>query len=342
MRQSVTIEPGHMEIQDAPEPVAGSGQAVVRIEAVGLCGSDYHLFLGDHPYANFPLRQGHELAGTIESLADDYDGPRKVGERVAIEPLIPCGTCFPCRHGHYNACASLKVIGAHVAGGLVDKLAVSASALFPAGDLSPELTALCEPMSIGCQAISRGRVTADDTVVVIGAGPIGQAVLLGSKERGAHVLVADRIASRLELAKEFGADVVVDTTTTDLATEVKRWTEGEGAAVVMEATGSPEVIRLAVDLVAASGIIVVIGLSDREVSIPVIEFTRKELNILGSRNNAGLFGEAVELVKRNRDRIGSLITHTCTLEEVPEVIRFAVDHPEQVEKVIVLFGDQAK
>lgn len=335
MRKAVTLEPGRMEIVEAPDPIAGAGQAVVRIEAVGLCGSDYHLFLGDHPYAHFPQTQGHELAGIVEAIGDGYEGSVEVGQRVAVEPLVPCGRCFACRRGHYNCCAELKVLGAHVPGGLADRLAVRADALYPVGDLDSELAALCEPLSIGLQAVVRARIADADTVVVLGAGPIGQAVTLAAKDRGAHVLIADLIPSRLDLAKRLGADVLVETSSADLAAEVDRWTEGEGAAVVVDATGVPELIRAGIDLVAPSGTVVIVGISQRELSVPVIEFTRKELNVLGSRNNAGVFGDAVDLVRRRRDTVRSLITHTYSLEQVPEAIRYAIDHPDEVEKVIV-------
>ncbi|MGH3026780.1 MAG: zinc-binding dehydrogenase, partial [Gaiellaceae bacterium] len=294
-----------------------------------------HLFLGDHPYATFPQTQGHELAGIIESFGSDYDGPLQVGERVAVEPLVPCGACFACRRGRYNCCASLKVLGAHVPGGLAERLPVRAGALYPVGELDPDLAALCEPISIGLQAVVRAGIEADDTVVVLGAGPIGQAVTLSAKDRGAHLLVADRIGSRLDLAGRLGADQVVDTSDADLAEEVARWTSGDGAAVVVDATGVPELIRLGFDLVAPSGTIVIVGISQRDLSVPIIEFTRKELSVLGSRNNAGVFGGAVDLVTRHQKAVRLLITHTYALDRVPEAIRFAIDHPEQVEKVII-------
>lgn len=335
MRRAVTVAPGRMEIEDAPDPVAGTGEAIVRIEAVGLCGSDYHLFAGDHPYARFPQTQGHELAGIVEALDAGYDGVVEVGQRVAIEPLVPCDHCFACRRGRYNCCASLQVLGAHVPGGLAERIAVRSSSLYPVGDLDPMVTALCEPVSIGLQAVNRGAIRAGDTVVVLGAGPIGQSVVLAASDRGARVLVADRIASRLALALGLGAELILDTSRLDLATASDAWTEGEGAAVVVDATGVPELIRLGFDIVAPSGTIVIVGISPQELRLPVIEFTRKELNVLGSRNNAGIFGEAVELVRRSESRVRSLITHVYPFEQTPEAIRFALDHQDTVEKVVV-------
>jgi L-gulonate 5-dehydrogenase len=227
------------------------------------------------------------------------------------------------------------VIGAHVDGALAERIAVPTYTLYPSGDLDSELAALVEPVSIGVQAAARGDITADDMVVIFGAGPIGQAVLLAAVDRGARVLIVDRLASRLDLATRLGAEATVEAGAEDLAAAVQDWTNGQGGSVVVDAVGAPPVIRACVDLVASAGRVVIIGLSDQEVSIPIIEFTRKELTVLGSRNNAGLFGEAVELVRRHRDRVSSLVTHRFPLERSPEAIAFADEHPAEAEKVLI-------
>jgi L-gulonate 5-dehydrogenase len=233
------------------------------------------------------------------------------------------------------------VLGVHVPGGLAELYAVKTENLYAAGGLDRELTALVEPISIGLHAVVRGQVTGDDHVVVFGAGPIGQAILLATTDRGARVLVVDRIPARLDLARTLGAERVVDVNQEAAADVIAAWTGSEGASIVFDATGVPAVIRSAVDLVASSGRIVIVGLSEQEVSIPVIEFTRKELNVLGSRNNAGVFADAVDLVRRNRDRVRQLITHRFPLECVPEAIAFALEHPTEAEKVMILVGDDA-
>lgn len=341
MKAAVTVAPRHMDVMTRPEPEPGADEAIVRVEAVGICGSDLHLYLGDHPYARYPQVQGHEFAGIVEGFGGRYDGPVRVGDRVAVEPLQPCGHCYPCRQGRPNCCTSLAVLGAHVPGALTERIAVRTSALYPVGDLDPELAALVEPISIGLQAIHRGNVTGEDMVVVFGAGPIGQAVLLGAIDRGARVLVVDRVASRLDLARTLGAERTVDGSAEDVAAAIAGWTNGDGPGVVVEATGVPQVIRDAVDVVASAGRIVIVGLSTQEVSLPVVEFTRKELTILGSRNNAGIFGDAVDLVRRHQEQIRALITHRFTLDEAPQAISFALEHPAEAEKVIIRVGGVA-
>lgn len=340
MRKAVTLAPRSMRIEEADSLPVGAGQARVSVSVVGLCGSDYALFTGEHPYASFPRTQGHEFSGVLTELAPDYAGGLTVGDTVAVEPVIPCGQCYACRRGRYNACCVLKVMGAHTSGALADEVVVRASALHGVGDLDEELAALVEPVSIGLQAVVRGQVSDGDTVLVVGAGPIGLAATLAAADVGASVLVADRIPARLEAALVMGAEGIVDTSVADLSALVADFTSGEGVGVVIDATGVPTVIRSAFDLVAHSGSIVIVGISDREVSIPVIEFSRKEVTVFGSRNNTSLFPRAVELVRRHQGQLRTWITHRISLDEVPEMIEFAIAHPESVEKMIVQIKDR--
>ena len=165
---------------------------------------------------------------------------------------------------------------------------VPAASCYPAGDLTADLAALAEPVSIGLQAVSRAAVVAGDQVVVLGAGPIGQTAAMAAADRGARVLAVDRLANRLKIAAELGAEVTVNGSAQDVASAVQAWAGPDGPAVVIEATGLPALIRLGVDLVAHSGTVVIVGITTDEVSLPVAEFTRKELNVLGSRNNGWL------------------------------------------------------
>jgi L-gulonate 5-dehydrogenase len=338
MKAVVTTGPGAMEIQDIARPAPGEGQALIAVEAVGLCGSDFHLYDGTHPYARFPQIQGHEIVGRIDAVGAGYDGPLASGDRVVVEPLIACGQCFACRRGRYNCCTTLQVMGAHVPGGLREFLPVPAGRLHPVGDLPTRVAVVVEPLTIGLQCVVRAGVADGDTVVVMGAGPIGQAATLGAADRGARVLVVDREPSRLELALGIGADAVADSRQDDIGDAITRFTGGDGAAVVIEATGVPGLIREALDGAAHSGTVVIVGISDHDVAIPVGLFSRKEINILGSRNNAGLFPEAIRLAAAYQDRVAALVTHTYPLTDTPEAIEYAMHHPDQVEKAVIVAG----
>lgn len=337
MRRALTTAPGRIEIRvgDAPQPAPA--EVVVEVEVVGICGSDLHVWTGHHPYFRYPGVQGHEFGGRIVELGADAraEGRLAIGDRVAVEPLLPCGVCIACRRGRTNCCVALEVLGAHVDGALADRIAVRASSCHLVDGLDAELTALVEPISIGLQAVARSGIAPGDRALVFGAGPIGLAIVLGATDLGAEVLVVDRLSSRLELASAFGAVQVVDSSKVDIATAVHDWTEGEGPVVVFEATGVPLLIRAAADLVAASGTVVIVGLSEEEVSLPILDFTRKELTIVGSRNNAGLFGAAIELVGRRKAVVAGLISHRFPFERAAEAMTLALDHPADVGKVLI-------
>jgi threonine dehydrogenase-like Zn-dependent dehydrogenase len=333
-----TVQPNKMEVVDLPWPLPKMGEALIKVERAGICGSDFHLYTGHHPYATFPQIQGHEFCGIIEEFNDQYDGPLKVGDRVAIEPFISCGKCYPCRNNRPNCCKELKVMGAHIPGAFREYIAVNSNALYPVGDLDIDLAALVEPVSIGLQAVNRGFVGKGEFVVVFGAGAIGQAVLLSALDRGARVLVVDKIQSRLTLALQMGAEKVLNPDFVDVIAEINNWTYQDGPAIVFEATGVPAVFKQSVEIVASSGRVVILGISDRDVSLPIIDFTRKEITILGSRNNAGIFGEALELVKRNKERVRKMITHRFSLEELPQAIEFAMKNQADVHKVLIQIG----
>ncbi len=340
MRGALTTGPGEMALHELPEPEAGPGQVVLGVGVVGLCGGDIHIYRGQHPYAKYPLVQGHEFCGTVLSFGPGYDGPLRVGELVAVEPLHPCRDCFACRRGHPNCCARLEVMGAHVGGALAEHVAVPSSCCYPVGDLAAELAALVEPISIGLQAVVRSGAGEGDKVLVLGAGPIGQAVTVCAVDRGAEVMVVDKLENRLDLASRLGASRVIDVTREPMADAVLTWTAGDGPAIVIEAAGVPALIRQATDLVAPSGTVVVVGISLGDVGLSVLDFTRKELNVLGSRNNAGLFAEAVQTVQRSPERVSQLITHRFPFAEAPQAMELLRDHPEEAEKVLVLVEEQ--
>lgn len=324
-----------MELEEIAEPRLEDSQAVIRVEAVGICGSDFDLYRGTDPYASFPLIQGHEFSGSIVDLGADYEGTLDVGDRVAVEPLIACGQCYPCRRERPNCCVNLRVLGAHLPGALCETIAVAADSAYPLGELDQELGALVEPISIGLQAVTRAGVSEDERVVVLGAGPIGQAVLLAARHRGARVLAVDVLEGRLELATSLGAEQIVHAERQDVAEAVAAYTEGDGPDVVVEASGVPSVMATALELAASSGRVVILGTSAETFAIPAILLTRKELTVLGSRNSKGLFGEAIELVRQNGEAVRRLVTHRFSLADTPEALEFGLAHKSEVEKIMI-------
>jgi L-gulonate 5-dehydrogenase len=339
MREARTVSRRSIVVGDAPDaPPPAAGEAQLRIAAVGVCGSDLHMYLGDDPYTTYPIRQGHEFSGTIEAFGPGYEGPLEVGQLVAVQPLLPCHACVACRRGRPNCCVRLRVYGAHLDGAFAERLTVPVSNLYDAADLTPEEAAFAEPVSIGLQMLHRAGLDAGDTALVLGAGPIGQSIILAGRERGARLIAADRLPGRLSLALLTGADDVIDVSQVALADAIRDLTDGEGPTAVLEATGVAAVMEQAIDVVAASGTVVIAGTPTESVSIPAMLLVGKELDIHGSRNNQGTYREAVDVVRRNPERVARLITHRWPLEALQDAMETAIANPGDTHKMMVMVG----
>lgn len=337
MLAAVTEGVGDMRVRDVPEPgEPGAGELVVRPDAVGLCGSDYHFFDGGLTEAagggRFPRVQGHEVSATVEVLGEACDPGLQVGQRVALWPLTPCGSCYPCRVGRANVCSNFQLIGIHVDGGLQERFTVASDHAFPI-DAPPELAALVEPVSIAVRAMHRGRVEAGERVVILGAGPIGQSLCVAARDRGAEVLIVDVVASRLERSR---AETLVWESVDQVVDAAREWSGGAGPAVAIDATGVPAAVRAAIDMAASAGRVVQVGMSGDEVPLRIGSFTEKELDVLGvSCCDAPAFARAVDLVEREGAQLRRLISHEFGLEEAPEALTYAMENPTEVMKVVV-------
>jgi threonine dehydrogenase-like Zn-dependent dehydrogenase len=333
-----------MEVVDVPEPgPAEPGCVVVRPEAIGICGSDFHYFHGDLGSLTddelYPRIQGHEFSAIVEDVGPDCPPALACGQRVAVWPVIACGSCHACLLGRGNACERIMLIGIHRDGALQQRLSIPAAQAFPVTGTDARLTAFVEPMSIAVRTVVRGRVAAGERVLVLGAGPIGQAVAIAALDRGASVLMADRIASRLERGRSSGAGLALLEPGDDLVARAREWAGGELPEVVVEATGAQEPMRAALEAVAQTGRVLVVGLSTHEVPLRIGALPFRELDVLGvSTCNAEDFAEAAALVARRSSAVEPLITHEYALEEAPAAIAFAIGNPEQAMKVLVHAG----
>jgi 2-desacetyl-2-hydroxyethyl bacteriochlorophyllide A dehydrogenase len=246
-----------------------------------------------------------------------------------------CGECYPCTHDRRNACPNFRIIGVHVDGGLADYLTIAAEQVFPVADLDAPLAAFCEPMSIAAHAVVRGEVGEGEPVVVMGAGPIGQSVALCALDRGARVMMADLVASRLELARANGVEVV-NAAQDDAVATARGWAGTAGPPVVFECVGVPETVRQAVDMVSSAGRVVIVGIGHEHVSLPINAFTERELSILGStvctRED---FAEAIRIVGAHRKAVARLITHERPLDDAVDAIAHAMANPDEVMKLVI-------
>jgi threonine dehydrogenase-like Zn-dependent dehydrogenase len=336
---AVTRSPGEMVVEDVSGPGRPrAGHVIVRPERVGICGSDFHLFSGDVGALSgsrdfYPRIQGHEVSAVVE---DAGDSEWSAGERVAIWPLLPCGRCYPCRIGRPNVCPAFRLVGVHLDGGLAERLEVPAGLVFGAGDLDPDSACFVEPVSVAVHALARGRLRAGEQVVVFGAGPIGLATLVAAVHGGARVLSVDPVASRRDLAKRLGAEVVAWGSPPELIDLIREWTGSDGPPLIVETSGEAGVLAQAVELAPSAGRVVVLSLSSGTAPVRSGAFPEKEIDVIGaSCATAADFGAAVRLVVANRAALANLFSHHFPLTRAAEAFEFAMSRPPDAVKIVV-------
>lgn len=338
MRAAIFDAPLSIRMAEAPKPQPQAGEVLVRVKAAGLCAGDLYIYTGKNPYVTYPRIGCHEIAGVIEAYGPDTSGPA-VGTRVVVDPFIGCGHCYPCRIGKRNCCANLTIIGVHREGGFAEFVSAPVLNLNLVPDTLTDFeAAFAEPVAIGVQGCRRGMVTSEDTVLVLGAGPIGLAIVEVARALGAKVYATDLSAERLTTAADLGAIPVAGGA--GLVERVMELTNGEGMTVVMEATGAAPAMEQTIDLVAAGGRIVILGLvkKGQGVTFPGLDFTRKEVTILGSRASVDCFPEALALLASGNIHYPK-IASSFALREAPGVFQKLADNPMALHKAVFLPED---
>jgi L-gulonate 5-dehydrogenase len=337
MMRVLTAGPREVELdRGALHALPAAQEVVIAVERVGVCGSDAHVYEGTHPYLAYPQIQGHEVVGRIVAVGKDVMAAR-IGERVVLEPTVPCGHCAACRRGSPNCCVRLDVMGVTLPGGLSETLTVPVSMVHGVGDLEPDIAVLVEPLAIAVHAVARAEVRPGERVVVIGAGSIGRSVVLAALDRDASVLVVERTPGRAKLLEHLDV-ALCSADEADVRRSGREFAGADGPGVVIDSTGSGELIRLAVDLVAHSGRVVVIGISQDDLTVPVALLTRKEASILGSRNSDAEFPLAIDIARRNAAALGKMITARLPLAEAENAFRSVLERTSLGKVIVVVDG----
>lgn len=310
------------------------GKALVRLRMAGICGSDLAAYRGVSPLFRYPSVLGHEL---VVDVLNAPDRPELEGKRAVVEPLVACGRCRSCRLGRYNCCADLKVMGVHIDGGLQDQWLVDVNRLYPVSDnLTDEAAVLAEPTSIAYRAVQRSQIEPGRIAVVFGAGTIGLLIAyLLVKARGCRTFVVDLDSWRLERARSAGAIPLDGNKPEEIATIVKDSTAGEMADVVFEATGSASATRMATDLVAYAGRIVLIGWNQGPVEFDTVTLMRKEAEVFGSRNSTGAFPAVLRLLEDGVVNPADLITQRVSMHETEKALEMLDKGDEPALKVVI-------
>jgi 2-desacetyl-2-hydroxyethyl bacteriochlorophyllide A dehydrogenase len=338
MKAVIMHAPRELEVGSWEMPRPGPGEALVSVAATGICAGDMYVYTGKNPYVVYPQICGHEIAGTVVAVGDGV-AEYAAGDRVVVEPFIGCGECYPCRVGKPNCCMKLVIIGMHVPGGFADYLTAPAANLYRIPEGMPfSLAAFAEPVAIGVQSCRRGGVSRGEAVLILGCGPIGLAILEVAKARGARVLAADKNPDRLETAQSLGAEALLADET--LLPSIMERTGGEGMPVVLEATGSIQAMEATVDLVAPGGRIVIVGLTKRGlgVTFPALDFTRKEMTIVGSRASANCFPESLELLANGAITYPRVATEV-DMWDAPRLFHDLSENPAAIHKGVLVRND---
>ncbi|AFZ67526.1 zinc-dependent alcohol dehydrogenase [Deinococcus peraridilitoris] len=321
MKALVYDGPWQMPLRDHPSPVPQQGEVLVRVQAAGICGSDVHGFTGSTGRRTPGVVMGHEFCGVIEALGEET-ADRTPGERVVVQPIISCAQCAECLAGRANLCLQRRGIGWSVDGGYAELVRVpSRNALPLPSEISWHEGAMIEPLAVALHAVNLTPLDFGQTVVVLGAGPIGLLCVLALKLRGAgRVLVSDLSAHRLQLARQLGADLTLPADG-DPVNEVRRLTGNHGADAVLEAVGLEVTAAQSLQMVRNGGAVTWVGNSAPTVRISMQEIVTREITVRGAYAFTAEFAAAMTLLRSGRLNLTPLIEHVAPLHEGPQLVR---------------------
>jgi threonine dehydrogenase-like Zn-dependent dehydrogenase len=335
MKAVVVHEPGNATLAEIPEPTNGSGETLLQIRMIGLCGTDLNTFRGKNPLVTFPRVLGHEVAATILQAGSGITDKLRKGTAVTLAPYTACGQCASCLRGRPNACTSNQTLGVQRDGALTERIAIPAEKLYSA-NLSLKELCLVEPLTVGFHAATRGRVTKHDTVAVFGCGGVGLGAISASAFHGARVIAIDMDDAKLEIARKAGATELIHSGKEDLHSRLSKLTDGRGPDCIIEAIGLAHTFRASVEEVAFTGRVVYIGYAKEPVAYETSLFVQKELDILGSRNALpDDFREVIRMLEDRRFPVDDVISAVVPIEEAPEMLRQWSSNPAAFTKIMV-------
>lgn len=335
MKALLLKEPYKFEIVDMPLPTE-KNKAIIRIKAIGICGTEISSYTGKFPMGEFPRILGHEAAGEIVSIPENDRG-LKEGDRVVLEPYRFCGKCYPCSIGRTNCCENMKCIGVHENGASMEYFAHEVNLLHKVSQkMEWRHMVFSDPLTNALQGINRARVRKGEHVVITGAGPIGVLAAQYVNSMDAVAILVSAMEKRMALARDLGIKYIVNHRTSDAVAVIKEITGGRMAEAVIECSGMPKTVRKTLDYVSYAGRIALIGYSREDIPLPTHLITRKELDVLGARNCLGLEPQAIEAINSGKVNVQSMISNLITFEQLPEYYEKISNNPDNFMKVVAL------
>ena len=330
----VCEEPGSLLAQDRQKPERAAGETLVRIKRVGVCGTDLHIFNGQQPFLEYPRVMGHEFSGIVEQ--SEAGSGLEPGDVVFVMPYLSCGDCIACRQGKTNCCVRIQVLGVHRDGAFTEYLSLPHAFVLKANGVTLDQAAMIEFLSIGAHAVRRCDIQRGQRALVVGTGPIGMAVAIFSRLRGAKVTVLDTRQDRLAFCKEhLELDSAVLIGDTDKQ-QLEQLTHGEFFDVVFDATGNARAMERGFEFIAHGGKYVLVSIVRDTISFSDPEFHKREATLMGSRNaTVEDFRYVEQCLRDGLIPDAALNTHRMTLSEVPERFQTLLDPTQGVVKAIV-------
>lgn len=313
-----------LRVTDMPEPEVGEDEALIRVQACGICGSDIHGFDGSSGRRVPPIIMGHEASGSIERVGSGVEGV-ELGARVTFNPMLSCGQCEYCLRDESNLCDSRQVLGVSCDefkrhGAFAEFVSVPARNLYIVPDgVSFEHAAMTEPTTVAVHAVRRTPIKGGETAVVVGTGMIGLLTVQALKVAGCGRVVAIDLADeKLKLAKTLGADVTLNPKTDNVRDAIKDLTNGNGADIAMEVVGATPTVKIAVDVVRRGGFITFIGNLAPMVELPMQAVVTRELTIFGSCASSTEFPDSLRMLSEGKIKVEPFISARAKLEETPD------------------------
>jgi 2-desacetyl-2-hydroxyethyl bacteriochlorophyllide A dehydrogenase len=338
MKAVVCRSPGDLALEDRPAPGSPpAGWALVAVSHVGICGTDYHIFEGKHPFLAYPRVMGHEVSGTVLEIGEGVD--LAVGEPVIINPYLACGKCIACRQGKPNCCVRIEVLGVHRDGAMCEQILVPAQNLYPANGLSLADAAAVEFLAIGAHAVRRSRAQPGARTLVIGAGPIGLGTALFARIAGLDTRLLDTSTERLGFAESELDFSTLDASREAAADLVRGATDGEGFEVVFDATGNTQSVQSAFAHVAHGGTLVLVSVVKDDIAFSDPEFHKREMTLIGSRNALRSdFDHVAASIRNGAVPLAKLVTHRTSLGETPRNLARWAHEKSGLIKAVVQVG----
>ncbi len=337
MLQQVMTAPGEIIFREIENPIPAAGEVVVKIMRIGVCGSDIHVWHGKHPFTSYPVTQGHEVSGEITALGEGVTG-LSVGQKVTIQPQVVCGKCYPCRHGKYNLCEELKVMGFQTTGVASEYFAVDAAKVTPLPEsMSFDEGAMIEPLAVAVHAVRKFGDMQGMRVAVLGAGPIGILVAQAAKGMGAEsVLITDVSDVRLEKAKECGVDFCVNTKSVNFGAALVDAFGPDKADVIYDCAGNDVTMGQAIQYARKGSTIILVAVfaGFAKVDLAVLNDHELDLNTTMMYRNEDYL-EAIELVRAEKVHLKPLISKHFAFCDYAEAYRYIDANRETTMKVLI-------